>query len=661
MSTLRVFLRVRRPALYGLILTVATAFFVMSVCLYSNSTDNLALIDETYSTIALMELYGETDNLGQLVLPEATDSSQYRAVFVSGYPLEDILSASCVTGSDLRAYCGAYVAGSPVMKRLEGQVGTAAGNQDILRFTVVGDQPIMIPISWNEDYPGFSQNIQLQVSETAAGCYDYVRTDFSCGSIRMGYDEESRRFYAEQVQLLNRSDETDYVILYPGVEYLAGTWMDSGWHTTEKSNGKLVGNRRFSPQFSDYFSRNFHIYYGTNELVEADHGADADEPFPIVRVEDLESDPALKARWEGAWEAAKYNTCAYTVCLTEDVSGVPVFHLSGASLADGRMITQEEYDSGAKVCMVSKQLATLQGWYVGKKLDMSLFAFEAFAHSNSSYWFDRPVYHEGTGGFLDTGEYEIVGIYDQRKVTGNSTISKNALNLAWNTIFVPNGAVSTSLPEEELPVHSSLLTIRLENGSISEFLDHVEALGITTDRPGEYTASFTFYDQGYSVIRPSLQRMYSTARLLLLLSGILLLISSVLLSWFFARMQRHNVGIFRMLGGRKRNAAAGVLICALLISFLGAAAGGLCGGTLGRLLGQRLLSDGLDGGAAETEFRAYLVSEQAAANGLSITVRSGLTLLSGGVSLLLFFGCVLLFLNLYLHKEPRALLPQSKA
>ena len=109
------------------------------------------------------------------------------------------------------------------------------------------------------------------------------------------------------------------------------------------------------------------------------------------------------------------------------------------------------------------------------------------------------------------------------------------MTLATDTIYIPHNSVQNTLPEEELPVHGALLTLWLENGSINDFLADMDALGLTERKEGQYNPTFTFYDQGYSVIQPSLQGMYSTAKLLLILSVLLLVITCVLLSYFFAQ------------------------------------------------------------------------------------------------------------------------------
>lgn len=477
----------------------------------------------------------------------------------------------------------------------------------------------------------------------------------------IGFADEARSYYAEQVKKLNRNDETDYVTLYPGVEYIAGTWMTSGWHTTEDSNGLLVGIRRFHPSYIDYFSEGFYVSYGKKENVDAVKGMDAGQPFPIARWEDVQNDPVLKEQWIGAWEAMKYNTCAYTVCLTDDITGVPVFHLGGAFLADGRMITEEEYQTGAKVCMVSKEMAKLQGWRVGDKLDMDFFQFEAFPNNNTTEWDSQPVYHKNTEGFFDSGEYELIGIFDQKTLVGNSGIAASTLTMAWNTIYIPHTAVQNTLPEEEPPVHGALLTIWLRNGAIDDFLADMDALGITEEKDGQYNPTFTFYDQGYSVIQPSLQSMHSTAELLLVLSALLLVITCVLLAYFFAQNQKHNIGIFRMLGGKKQQALVAVLVCAMMITVIGAVPGAVIGHTLVEQVGETMLTGDLVENEKTAALRAYvLAAEENNTVQLGVQADSALSVMAG-LTALLFPLLILAFVIGYIGKEPRELLPKNKA
>lgn len=653
----------KRLVLNCLLLAAVTAFFVMSLNLYSNSVYNLEQVDNTYSTIAVMELYGDVNKRGELTKPGSDNHKGYLSVAVDGFDIEKIVNASGVEGYDLRAKYAAYIEGEPAMQHdPSGEVDNIVmASEDIIRFTVEGDVPITIPISWNEDYKGYDQMIYLNVSETAAGCYWYKKTNFSCDGIAIGFTEKARSYYAEQVKKLNRNDETDYVTFYPGVEYIAGTWMTSGWHTTEDSNGLLVGIRRFHPSYMDYFSEDFYVSYGKKENADSVGGMDADQPFPIARWEDVQNDPVLKEQWAGVWEAMKYNTCAYTVCLTDDITGVPVFHLGGAFLADGRMITEEEYETDAKVCMVSKEMAKLQGWRVGDKLDMDFFQFEAFPNNNTTEWDSQPVYHKNTEGFFDSGEYEIIGIFDQKTLVGNSGIAASTLTMAWNTIYIPHNAVQNTLPEEKLPVHGALLTIWLENGAIDDFLADMDALGITEVKDGQYNPTFTFYDQGYSMIQPSLQSMHSTAELLLVLSALLLVITCVLLAYFFAQNQKHNIGIFRMLGGKKLQALVAVLVCAMMITVIGALPGAVIGHMLAEQVGEMMLTGNLVENEKTAALRAYvLTAEENDTTQLGVQANNALSVMAG-LTALLFPLLILAFVIGYIGKEPRELLPKNKA
>ncbi len=657
---------VKTVAVNVVILAVVTAFFCMSLNLYSSSMHNLQMADDTYRTVAIMELYGDVDQWGDLTTPESEGYQGYRAVGVTGYDLEDIVNAAGVLDYDLRQRYAAYIVGQPAMEH--DAYNTGADNilmvaEDVIRFTLEGDEPVKIPINWSEGYDDFRHELQglyLTILDSAAGCFWYQKSDFDNDGI-FGGTEEEREFYADRIRQLNRSDELDYVTLYPGVEYISSTWLTSGWQVTEKSNGLLTGHRRFYAGTMAYFDEDFRLCYGKKrEFTDSTSGIGTTQPFPIARWEDVQNDPELKAQWDEVWEAMKYNVCSYNVCLTDDITGVPVMHVGGAYLSDGRMITREEYESGAKVCMVSKEMAQLQKWRVGTKLDMNLFRFASFPNSNDSGWYSHPVYHKGTEGFFDSGEYEIVGIFDQKKLTGTSGIAQSTLAMPWNLIYLPKNSVQNTLPQEELLVHGALLTIWLENGAVNDFLADMDRLGLGEKTEGQYHPTFTFYDQGYSIIQPGLQSMHGTARLLLILSSLLLLITCVLLAWFFAQRQKHNIGIFRMLGGEKHRAVAAVLVCALAVALLGAAPGAALGHSLSERVGETLLAGDLEESHRSAALRAnVLANEDGEGMELSVQAQAGQSLLAA-CGAILFPLLTLLFVVGYIGKEPRALLPQNR-
>ncbi len=655
----------------GVILLVTTAFFVMSLNLYVSSVHNLKQAEDTYSTIAIMELQGDVDKWGKLADPADENYQGYLSVGVDSYDFSAITQASGVTDYDLRARYAAYIEGEPAVSDLNG--GTKWGrqllaSQGILRFTLAKDEPVTIPISWSEEYwdyyasPMDHDALFLKVIDSA-GRIRFQREDFTSTGIYSGPGEESRAYYADQVKKLNRSEEIDYVTLYPGVEYIAAISLGTGWNEKPGSGGLFVNvNQEFHPNTINYFSSNYTTRYSRygEEWIDCDSFMIADAPFPVARWEDVQSDPTLLEKWQGAWDTLDYNMCSYHVCLTDDITGVPVFHLGGAILADGRMITPEEYESGAKVCMVSKKMAQLQHWKVGDKLDMNFYEFEVYPNTTELSFGDQPIYHKDTKGFFDSGEYEIVGVFDQKKLTGNSGISQSTLAMPWNLIYLPHNSVQAPLAEEQLRVHAALLTFWLENGSIDAFLEDMEALGLTEKTEGQYHPSFTFYDQGFSIVQPGLQSMHGTAKLLLILSALLLTVTCVLLGWFFAQKQKHHIGIFRMLGGKKHRAVSAVLACALLIALLGAIPGAVLGHRLSDRVGETLLPDDPDQNAQLAALRAYVLAPEDGET-MEIIVQADKQLSAVACCAALLFPLMtLVFVWAYIGSEPRTLLPQNK-
>ncbi len=689
----------------GLILLVTTAFFVMSLNLYASSVDNLQSAAETYSTVAVMELYGDVDARGRLTAPGEEGYQGYLSVAVEDYDLEPILNAPGVIGHDLRARCAAYIEGHPSRYALdeytlEGNSWTRTymepaiiSDEHVIRFKLAGNSTVTLPMPWHEDFDmyynvnGGARTLDLEILEHSGSniLYEPVQRftiygffEISAMIIMGGRDHADlveryapyREKYADAIRQFNRSDETDRITLYPGVEYVVNN-NPFGYFVEDKEQPTMLTDRmpfQFFPEFSYYFNRDFYLdykptYSGLMESVGFTYGPDLPEgqaaPFPLARWEDVQADPILKEQWEGCLEASEYNFCTHSVTLTDDMSSLLAFHLDGMFLADGRMITQEEYDTGAKVCMVSKKKAQMHHWELGDKLNMNFYDFEAYPNNGDTRPNTRqPVYHQDTQGFFDSGEYEIVGIFDQRPTMGDATVSQSAMSMPWEMIYIPHNAVQYITPREELPVHGALLSIRLENGSIPRFEAEMEALGLTGQKEGQYNPSFTFYDQGYSVIQPSLQHMYGTARLLLILSALLLVITCVLQAWFFAQHQKHTVGVYRMLGGKKRAALAAVLACALIITLLGLVPGALLGHGLSQQVGQSILAGGLLQNEKYAGLRAFVL-EDAAREASSVRADAALSALASCAAVLfpLVFGAFVLG---YIGKEPRELMPKSR-
>jgi len=648
----------KRAVLTVLLLAAVTAFFVMSVNLYRNSVRNLQQVDEQYSTIAVMELYGEVDRYGQLVEPGSDSHIGYTSVGVKGYDFSQVLTARGVTGYDLRTKYGVYIPGYPARSTEDDLMYY----EDVLLIRVTGSFPVKIPMAWTEDAEEFERdpNNRLEVAfvDSAVQYYQYQGSS-PCGRV---IDLWSKEAWSEALKQLNRSDETDYVVLYPGVDYVAFTIGFITWNYP--ANGwtdRLVGPLVLKPTISDYYYYDRQVDYRGQETIREYYNDDLSVvPFPIQRLEDVQNDPELAQAFRELAQACEINTCAYTAVLTDDLSGIPAFHLSGAWLQEGRMITEEEYVSGAKVCMVSAEMADLHGWKVGDQLEMYFFECAAFANSGDNVHWNKPAYTKETPGFCDEGTYELVGTFAQRQTVGTSEVARSTLELPWNAVYLPKNSVAAELPAEKQNVHGSQLTIYLKNGMIDEFSDDVEAMGLTQYRADQYVPKFSYFDQGYSVIQPGLESMGSTARLLLILSSVLLAVTCVLTAFFFANGEKQSVGIFRMLGGQQKQAVLAVMICALLLTALGAVLGAAAGHLLADRVGQKILSEQLTESQEAAAYQSFVVSggslDTSTLAAEPMPAVSALAALGG----LLFPALVLAFVLRYIGKEPRALLPKGE-
>ena len=645
--------RSKKTVFYTGLLIVAAIFFVTSINLYHNSTANLRKAEETYSTLAVTELYGDVDKYGNLVEENTETHVGYKAVAAKGYNFSDILDSEAVESWDLRTQYGAYIEDMPALNGENGNgkcAPRALGN--LIRFKLKGNSQITLDLL-ADDAP----MLKLEVLDDAAGCFQYGET-FRFQSY---LSDEEMIFYKEQIKQVNRSDEATSLTLHPDVEYVACIWPGTYWKWSEEQGilepvEGIIGFYICYP-WSDY--GNFHVEYDEDkEELVYDEGDEMGSPFPVQRWEDVQNDPQLKAYYEKAWHDVGMQHYIYQVQTTNDITSVPAYHIGGASLCEGRLITQEEYDSGAMVCMVSEEQAFFQNWSIGDKLNIQL--FETFYQPTERLAFSQPVWDSDENHFIHEGEYEIVGFYPNNPVTGNSDLSANTLDMSIFNIYLPEKSVPAVQPLEERYVHSSLFSVKLKNGSIDDFISDMEAKGLTLEQAGQFNPKFTFFDQGYSLVQPGLEAMNSTAKLLLFLSSALILIVCILLAYFFWQNQKQTVGIFRLLGGTKKQAITAILLCVFILCVIGGAIGAGMGYGIAEFIGSEIMEENFTASERDSLFQPYVLSDGEGQE--SITVSANPLLTAGASAVVLMFPAFLLiFICKDINKEPRELLPKSKA
>ena len=671
-----------RTVLYILVLVLLTAFFCTSLNLYMDSQHNLQLANDTYTTIAIMELYADVDSRGNIIsdVTKAEDYAGYHALTVYGYDLEPIITAPSVKKYELRARYGAFSEDNIAVRYNDKKQAIPICSEDIIRFKIVPEhqKEAEADKEWNDvefvddgryrihtfsfvdSDTHTSRKYNLDIIESAINVFDYEKLPILFNiSLDNIYTTTPLTDTNSLMPSAEYADKPDCIILEPNTEYIASISGLSSSSNTFNAANSLYKIQTFGVARDKFFRNNYYCYsIGRSEYVSCDYPYE--NPFWIYEYDELKSKPEMLKKYEQIARAYYINSRSFGVMTTNDLTGIPAFHLGNMFIPEGRMITEEEYASGAKVCMISTDLAKLQGWNVGDKIDFSFYEYNNFV--NATIWGSRlsPRYtYTDPDHFFDNGEYEIVGTYNVRPLTGTSAVSASAVSVPWNTIYIPEKSLENAPAEEDRPVTGALLTIWLENGKIEPFIERMNELGITGAKQGDYEARFTFYDQGYSRIQPSLEALSGTAELLLILSSSLLVIAALLLAFFYAQSQKQSIGTMRLLGCSKARAFVAVMLSALIIAVTGALIGAAIGHALTASVGESIMASANQTPEEFLAFSAYLAESTQVEVEFALGADAKVSLLTCLAALGLFIAGTLVFVLRYLGKGPRELLPRA--
>ena len=187
---------------------------------------------------------------------------------------------------------------------------------------------------------------------------------------------------------------------------------------------------------------------------------------------------------------------ACRVSYTAAIEDLYPFHQQLMTLTEGRFFTQAEYDSAAKVCIVSERIAGMLGLQVGDRFSFTLYRAEG------------DLYEPDNRSQIDEDSYLIVGL-----------ISHSDSYPYW--VFLPDAKVGRELS----PVNGYTLgQFRLQNNRVPDFLELAAPLL-------EHGFRLNVYDQGYAAATEPMEE-------LLFISGIFLAVCLLLAGCALA-MQSH--------------------------------------------------------------------------------------------------------------------------
>ncbi|MGT2667505.1 ABC transporter permease [Streptococcus rifensis] len=278
------------------------------------------------------------------------------------------------------------------------------------------------------------------------------------------------------------------------------------------------------------------------------------------------------------------------------------------NLVDGRVLTQDEVDSGAKVVLISKAIAEPNNLKVGDRLTLTSYGVD----------FNGGMTEEGTPNIqasnLGDFEFDIVGIFEVPKTDSNATgdDSQNQsqgdmdkMNKAFmeqmanNTIYTPNKVASevnqssrefyANLYGEEVGINDSEyytpVYVLNKPEDVDKFKEENQGL-----LPKYYTimASSDQYDTIAGPVQ-SMSKLAGYVLIVAILAAILIITLVVLL---FLRDRKHELGIYLSFGEDKTKVFAQILVEVLLIAFVAI--------TLAVLTGN-LIANGLSGSLIQNQ------------------------------------------------------------
>lgn len=209
-------------------------------------------------------------------------------------------------------------------------------------------------------------------------------------------------------------------------------------------------------------------------------------------------------------EQHKMEDHLFAVMGVNSLNVLPAYHDGTITVAEGRAITQEEFDQGAMVCMLPQATASVNHLAVGDKVKLPLLT--------ANYGLRRALYYDysllnAQGEFYQPfweGEYEIVGLY-----TGEQGMDDLDGEDFWEDMFViPEKSVGADWDDNIAcwnPPSRYHATFQIPNGTIAQFDEALKA-----NVPEVEELNITYDDRGYTEIMKFLRNARDMAHLLLL-------------------------------------------------------------------------------------------------------------------------------------------------
>ncbi len=534
-----------RAALFFLLMTASTLLLVFGAVLFSQSTQRIAAAESEFETVGTVEQVPIDTRV--TVTPDVCQGLITRASDIYGETFSvdqlDFPGANYILPPENRPY---YVTYLPEMKR-----SRELGNyrRQIVEFTPL------------EDTDGDDGPVEVQITKAL---FNNIRPS-----------QKSENHWGESEISLQEGDviplcqcRTVPTPLKAGKTYIA---ILSGVHC------------------ETHFCLEYDVFTGPHSTQRDAVGNTVNVgyyPERTRRVDEVTADFYEEGNRGQDWlkwaDFQGSSGSLFSVMPTNNIRLLPSFHAKLARMKDGREITEEEYASGAAVCLVSSSFAQTNLLRVGDKIELpllcALYGYSSYqvlsSYADYSLLNAEGEYYEP----FWTAEYEIVGTYRLVNEGGGG-----AGEIANDLIIIPSASVGASVENNIAyfdPINALSCSFQIPNGMIDSF-----DTALRENVEGLEQLEIRYDDRGYSDVMNSLLNARNTAMLLFAFGLLSVAAVIALLLYFFVVKEKKRTAIERALGFTKRQCrisiVSGVLALALVSAIVGTVLGAALTGTVG--------------------------------------------------------------------------------
>jgi len=465
-----------------------------------------------------------------------------------------------------------------------------------------------------------------------ANYYAIIKIDKDDLNILPNFVVESPKYEdTEYISISGTSLTTDLEFPFKaGEKYIIYAYIGGYDFDNKRWQGNLNYRNRSNTDYEEYFlsedDKKEHPEYNRNHVYKILD--DSMLPCHILSIDAQSFLDTGNEKWNEIVNNCRITKRSTEILLTDDMYSIYSFNVGDAFILAGRAIRNDEYEQGAKVCVVNSSFLYANDLKIGDKIKISVYESDFIedykmirsgsvgeaAGENDTEDYFAPLGYKGQD-FITEIEYEIVGMYSIPP-----SMDRGELIISQNTLIAPSRSIEgdfNTKPVEAEVVRSIDGTIQrfkmertsipgsfsvvIENGKTKEFEEEMAALG--------YGGMFYYFDQNYSQISGILDGYLKTASFIVLISILAwVCIATVFLSIYMISSRKSLATMLSLGSGRIKaftSEMTGISVIILIASILGLIAGMIL---YGKVINQTIALS-LEGLSTSTVFYEVINSE----------------------------------------------------